>query len=166
MGRGVGGCAQFDFHTYCLRKMTLRAYMALLRFEDTIHKHKFFFRAATSVVGCYLALHDKPALAQAAPAPPPSDPARRKGLCRVPPATFHPRPPPSPSLCALHRYMGTGPRLRHARLGVGACLTGVEYLRACVRACMEEGRERGREGGRERERERERGREGGREGER
>ena len=25
---------QFDFHTYCLRKVTLRAYVSLLRFED------------------------------------------------------------------------------------------------------------------------------------
>ena len=28
---------QFDFHTYCLRKMTLRAYIELLRCEDTIY---------------------------------------------------------------------------------------------------------------------------------
>ena len=34
---------QFDFHTYCLRKMTLRAYIELLRCEDTIYKHKVFF---------------------------------------------------------------------------------------------------------------------------
>ena len=25
---------QFDFHTYCIRKMTLRAYVRLLRLED------------------------------------------------------------------------------------------------------------------------------------
>ncbi len=34
---------QFDFHTYCLRKMTLRAYIELLRCEDTIYKHKVCF---------------------------------------------------------------------------------------------------------------------------
>ncbi|EKX40411.1 hypothetical protein GUITHDRAFT_158303 [Guillardia theta CCMP2712] len=55
---------QFDFHTYCLRKMTLRAYMMLLRCEDTIYKHKFFVRAAFSIVQCYIALHDNPASAQ------------------------------------------------------------------------------------------------------
>ena len=33
---------QFDFHTYCLRKMTLRTYLALLRMEDTIRAHRFF----------------------------------------------------------------------------------------------------------------------------
>ena len=51
---------QFDFHTYCLRKMTLRAYVTLLRCEDSIYKHKFFRRAAHSLVECYMALHDNP----------------------------------------------------------------------------------------------------------
>ncbi len=27
---------QFDFHTYCMRKMTLRNYVNMLRMEDTI----------------------------------------------------------------------------------------------------------------------------------
>jgi tetratricopeptide (TPR) repeat protein len=57
---------QFDFHTYCLRKMTLRAYVMLLRCEDTIYKHKFFRRAALSLVDCYMALHDKPDTATSA----------------------------------------------------------------------------------------------------
>ena len=51
---------QFDFHTYCLRKMTLRAYVTLLRCEDSIYKHKFFRRAAHSLVECCVALHDNP----------------------------------------------------------------------------------------------------------
>jgi len=51
---------QFDFHTYCLRKMTLRAYITLLRCEDTIYKHKFFVRAALSLIETYVAIHDKP----------------------------------------------------------------------------------------------------------
>lgn len=37
---------QFDFHTYCMRKMTLRAYVDLLRLEDVLRKHPFYFRAA------------------------------------------------------------------------------------------------------------------------
>lgn len=41
---------QFDFHTYCLRKMTLRAYIRMLRFQDHLHSHRFFFRAATSAI--------------------------------------------------------------------------------------------------------------------
>lgn len=27
---------QFDFHTYCMRKMTLRNYVSMLRMEDSI----------------------------------------------------------------------------------------------------------------------------------
>ena len=41
---------QFDFHSYCMRKMTLRSYIALLRTEDTIYRHKFFVRAAFAII--------------------------------------------------------------------------------------------------------------------
>ena len=61
---------QFDFHTYCLRKMTLRAYVTLLQCEDTIYKHKFFVRAALSLVETYMALFDKPGGATAEEADP------------------------------------------------------------------------------------------------
>lgn len=37
---------QFDFHTYCMRKMTLRAYVGLLRLEDVLRSHPFYYRAA------------------------------------------------------------------------------------------------------------------------
>ncbi|CAM6129165.1 unnamed protein product [Calypogeia fissa] len=51
---------QFDFHTYCLRKMTLRAYIRMLRFQDQLHSHRFFRRAAAAAIRCYLSLHDSP----------------------------------------------------------------------------------------------------------
>ena len=51
---------QFDFHTYCLRKMTLRTYLALLRMEDTIRGHSFFCQAARGTVRVYLKMHDDP----------------------------------------------------------------------------------------------------------
>ncbi|XP_036613540.1 N-alpha-acetyltransferase 16, NatA auxiliary subunit isoform X3 [Trichosurus vulpecula] len=51
---------QFDFHTYCMRKMTLRAYVDLLRLEDVLRKHAFYFKAARSAVEIYLKLHDNP----------------------------------------------------------------------------------------------------------
>lgn len=50
---------QFDFHTYCLRKMTLRAYVHMLRFEDTLHSHAFFKEGAVQVADCYLRLHSQ-----------------------------------------------------------------------------------------------------------
>ena len=37
---------QFDFHSYCIRKMTLRAYLGLLRLEDRLHHHPFYMRVS------------------------------------------------------------------------------------------------------------------------
>merc|ERR1712083_1267479 len=37
---------QFDFHTYCLRKMTLRSYVGLIRLEDKLRGHKFYSKCA------------------------------------------------------------------------------------------------------------------------
>ena len=51
---------QFDFHTYCMRKMTLRAYVKLLRVEDILRSHEFFFKAAEIAISIYLNLHDEP----------------------------------------------------------------------------------------------------------
>jgi len=51
---------QFDFHTYCMRKMTLRSYVDLLRLEDGLRSHRFYERAATIAINVYLRLHDKP----------------------------------------------------------------------------------------------------------
>ena len=50
--------------------MTLRAYVMLLKCEDTIYKHKFFVRAALSLVETYTALYDKPESATAEEADP------------------------------------------------------------------------------------------------
>ena len=51
---------QFDFHTYCIRKMTLRAYIRMLRMEDTIHGHHFYTEASAGIVETYIAIHDTP----------------------------------------------------------------------------------------------------------
>uniref|UniRef100_A0A1L8DWR9 Putative acetyltransferase n=1 Tax=Nyssomyia neivai TaxID=330878 RepID=A0A1L8DWR9_9DIPT len=51
---------QFDFHTYCMRKMTLRAYVGLLRLEDILRRHPFYFKAAKCAVEVYILLYDKP----------------------------------------------------------------------------------------------------------
>ncbi|XP_059614003.1 N-alpha-acetyltransferase 15, NatA auxiliary subunit [Phlebotomus argentipes] len=51
---------QFDFHTYCMRKMTLRAYVGLLRLEDVLRRHPFYFKAAKCAVEVYIRLYDKP----------------------------------------------------------------------------------------------------------
>ena len=51
---------QFDFHTYCMRKMTLRSYVDLLRLEDVLRSHRFYERAAHTAIEVYLRLHDQP----------------------------------------------------------------------------------------------------------
>lgn len=51
---------QFDFHTYCMRKMTLRAYVGLLRLEDVLQSHPFYSKAAKVAIEVYLRLYDKP----------------------------------------------------------------------------------------------------------
>jgi len=51
---------QFDFHTYCMRKMTLRAYVGLLRLEDVLRNHPFYYKAAELAIKIYIRLYDKP----------------------------------------------------------------------------------------------------------
>lgn len=41
---------QFDFHTYCIRKVTLRSYVGLLRLEDVLREHPFYFKAAKCAI--------------------------------------------------------------------------------------------------------------------
>lgn len=51
---------QFDFHSYCLRKMTLRTYVEMLRFQDRLHSHAYFHKAAAGAIRCYIKLYDTP----------------------------------------------------------------------------------------------------------
>lgn len=51
---------QFDFHTYCLRKMTLRSYVELLRLENRLRDHPFYFKAAKCAIDVYIRLFDDP----------------------------------------------------------------------------------------------------------
>lgn len=51
---------QFDFHTYCLRKMTLRSYVQMLKFQDHLHSYPYFHKASIGAIRCYLKLYDSP----------------------------------------------------------------------------------------------------------
>ncbi|KAL1565087.1 N-alpha-acetyltransferase 16, NatA auxiliary subunit [Salvia divinorum] len=51
---------QFDFHSYCLRKMTLRPYLDMLKFQDRLHSHPYFRKSADGAIRCYLKLYDSP----------------------------------------------------------------------------------------------------------
>lgn len=49
---------QFDFHNYCLRKTTLKAYVGMLRMIERLFSHKFYRRAAKDAIRIYLELAD------------------------------------------------------------------------------------------------------------
>jgi hypothetical protein len=49
---------QFDFHSYSLRKMTLRTYIDLIRMEDTLRKHPLYYKSAVAAVQVYIQLYD------------------------------------------------------------------------------------------------------------
>ncbi|KAK4445638.1 N-alpha-acetyltransferase 15, NatA auxiliary subunit [Podospora aff. communis PSN243] len=51
---------QFDFHSFSLRKGQIRAYIDMVRWEDQLREHPFYFRAALDAVKLYLTMHDKP----------------------------------------------------------------------------------------------------------
>ncbi|KAK5978049.1 NMDA receptor-regulated protein 1 [Trichostrongylus colubriformis] len=51
---------QYDFHTYCLRKVTLCSYVQLLRLEDVLRTHDFYYQAAKIAARIYLRMVDRP----------------------------------------------------------------------------------------------------------
>ncbi|KAL4451836.1 hypothetical protein ABPG75_007498 [Micractinium tetrahymenae] len=51
---------QFDFHGYCVRKMTLRAYIDMLRMEDRLYAHPTYLKGIGGAIRAYLQLHDRP----------------------------------------------------------------------------------------------------------
>ncbi|KAJ3029341.1 UNVERIFIED_CONTAM: hypothetical protein HDU68_012496, partial [Siphonaria sp. JEL0065] len=50
---------QFDFHTYSIRKATMRTYIDLVRMEDRLRAHPFYFRAAVEAVKWHVFAFDK-----------------------------------------------------------------------------------------------------------
>ena len=50
---------QFDFHMYCIRKVTLRSYCKLLKFEDELWGLPIYGRAAEEIIRIHLSLTDK-----------------------------------------------------------------------------------------------------------
>eukprot|EP01100_Stratorugosa_tubuloviscum_P015637 TRINITY_DN911_c0_g1_i1.p1 TRINITY_DN911_c0_g1~~TRINITY_DN911_c0_g1_i1.p1 ORF type:complete len:874 (-),score=311.60 TRINITY_DN911_c0_g1_i1:80-2701(-) len=50
---------QYDFHSYSTRKFTLRAYLDLLKFIDSIYSSPRYIRAAIGIIKCYLDLYDQ-----------------------------------------------------------------------------------------------------------
>ncbi|KAK9474672.1 NMDA receptor-regulated protein 1-domain-containing protein [Dipodascopsis tothii] len=55
---------QFDFHQYCARRGTVRAYIELMRSLDSIYAHPYYRRAAKDIIDIYVGLHDRPRAAE------------------------------------------------------------------------------------------------------
>ena len=51
---------QFDFHSYCIRKVTLRTYTDVLTWEDNLWSQKCYCQAAQGIIKGYLHLYDNP----------------------------------------------------------------------------------------------------------
>ena len=48
---------QYDFHSYCARKQTLRSYLDLIHLEENLHGQRAYARAIRGAVETYLVLH-------------------------------------------------------------------------------------------------------------
>jgi len=55
---------QMDFHQYCAKKVTLRQYIRFLKMEDQLSGHKFYVKAACSLIKCYLDIDRNPSLGE------------------------------------------------------------------------------------------------------
>ncbi|CAI2349831.1 unnamed protein product [Caenorhabditis sp. 36 PRJEB53466] len=51
---------QYDFHTYCLRKMTLCSYIRLIRMEDNLRDNNYYYQGAKLAIKIYLRMIDRP----------------------------------------------------------------------------------------------------------
>ncbi len=51
---------QFDFHSYCIRKVTLRSYIQTLRWEDSLYGHDVYADTAEQIIQIYMGLFDNP----------------------------------------------------------------------------------------------------------
>ncbi|CAN0337400.1 unnamed protein product, partial [Laminaria digitata] len=49
---------QFDFHTYCMRKVTLRSYLGMLRMVDELRSQSNYRRASGILIRAYLKIYD------------------------------------------------------------------------------------------------------------
>ncbi|KAK8854865.1 hypothetical protein IAR55_003604 [Kwoniella newhampshirensis] len=55
---------QYDFHTYCMRRMTFSSYISLMRYEDQLRSHPAYFKGALAAIEIYLKVHDDPSLTE------------------------------------------------------------------------------------------------------
>ncbi|KAI9505128.1 hypothetical protein GGI25_000366 [Coemansia spiralis] len=52
---------QYDFHSYSMRKFTVRAYNDILKWEDQLFTHHVYVDSAKAAIDCYVDLYDRKA---------------------------------------------------------------------------------------------------------
>ncbi|WWC63187.1 uncharacterized protein I303_105787 [Kwoniella dejecticola CBS 10117] len=55
---------QYDFHTYCMRRMTFGGYVSLMRYEDQLRSHPGYFKGALAAIELYTRVHDDPSITE------------------------------------------------------------------------------------------------------
>nr|XP_019044577.1 peptide alpha-N-acetyltransferase [Kwoniella bestiolae CBS 10118]OCF23507.1 peptide alpha-N-acetyltransferase [Kwoniella bestiolae CBS 10118] len=55
---------QYDFHTYCMRRMTFGAYVSLMRYEDQLRSHPGYFNGALAAIEIYTQVFDDPSITE------------------------------------------------------------------------------------------------------
>ncbi|WWD02421.1 hypothetical protein V865_000460 [Kwoniella europaea PYCC6329] len=55
---------QYDFHTYCMRRMTFGAYVSLMRYEDQLRSHPAYFKGALAAIEIYTQVFDDPSITE------------------------------------------------------------------------------------------------------
>eukprot|EP00922_Rhytidocystis_sp_ex-Travisia-forbesii_P065585 GHVS01097428.1.p1 GENE.GHVS01097428.1~~GHVS01097428.1.p1 ORF type:complete len:978 (-),score=167.95 GHVS01097428.1:29-2962(-) len=50
---------QYDFHSYCIRRLTYRSYVRFLKVQDQLFSHTFYRNAAENATNIYLHLYDQ-----------------------------------------------------------------------------------------------------------
>lgn len=55
---------QYDFHSYCMRRMTFSYYLSLLAYEDQLRTHPAFFKTALAAIDVYVRIADDPSLTE------------------------------------------------------------------------------------------------------
>ncbi|KAI8325972.1 N-terminal acetyltransferase A, auxiliary subunit [Martensiomyces pterosporus] len=76
---------QFDFHSYSLRKVTMRSYVDILAWEDQVYSHDVYVGTAHAAIACYIDLHDRKAAGSpilAVPAETSNKPVTRNGSAK------------------------------------------------------------------------------------
>merc|ERR1712187_429359 len=73
---------QVEFQNYCLRKTTLKSYVAMLHMQERLYSHKFYRRAAKDTIRIYLEFYDQKARGDATATKDADDDSKEKEMSK------------------------------------------------------------------------------------